>query len=175
MARPWLPYPLPMAITVEEFVSGMQRLAAAVTVVATEAEGVRGGLTASAVTSLTAEPPTLLACVNRDAGSHRLLLEAGRFSVNVLARHQEDVAGTFAGLTGLEGPERFSVGLWRDGALGLPVLEGALASFECSVDEVVVRSSHDVFIGAIEAIHLSAGDVEPLLYLDRSFGGFAGG
>ena len=162
-----------MAITVEEFVSGMQRLAAAVTVVATEVDGVRGGLTASAVTSLTAEPPTLLACVNRDAGSHRLLLDAGRFSVNVLARDQEEVAGTFAGFSGLDGPERFSVGAWRAGELGLPVLDGALACFECTVDEVVVRSSHDVFIGAIEAVHLADGRTDPLLYLDRSFGGFA--
>jgi flavin reductase (DIM6/NTAB) family NADH-FMN oxidoreductase RutF len=164
-----------MAISVEEFVSGMQRLAAAVTVVATEVDGARSGLTASAVTSLTAEPPTLLACVNRDAGSHRLLLDAGRFSVNVLAADQEDVAGTFAGLTGVEGPARFSTGAWREGELGLPVLDGALVSFECTVDEVVVRSSHDVFIGAIEAVHLGSGEVEPLLYLDRTFGGFAHG
>ncbi|NND83709.1 MAG: flavin reductase [Acidimicrobiia bacterium] len=164
-----------MAISADEFVSGMQRLAAAVTVVATEVDGVRGGLTASAVTSLTAEPPTLLACVNRDAGSHRLLLDAGHFSVNVLARDQEEVAGTFAGFSGLEGPDRFTVGDWHTGDLGLPILGGALASFECSVDEVVVRSSHDVFIGAIEAVHLADGDVDPLLYLDRAFGGFSRG
>lgn len=164
-----------MAITTEQFVSGMQRLAAAVTVVATEVDGLRSGLTASAVTSLTAEPPTLLVCVNRDAGSHRRLLAAGRFSVNVLARDQQEVAETFAGFTGAEGPGRFEVGSWRTGDLGLPVLDGALVAFECTVDEVVARSSHDVLIGAIEALHLHDTPVDPLLYLDRSFGGFDDG
>lgn len=161
-----------MPIGLDDFLAGMRRLASAVTVVATAKGSLRGGLTASAVTSLTAEPPTLLACVNRDAGSHPLLLEVGRFSVNVLGRDQEDVAGAFAGFGGLEGAERFDVGTWADGVLGLPVLEGALASFECVVDEVVVRSSHDVLIGTIEAVHLPEVAADPLLYLDRSFGGF---
>lgn len=162
-----------MPVGLDDFLAGMQRLASAVTIVATEVDGVRAGLTASAVTSLTAEPPTLLACVNRDAGTHGLLLEAGRFSVNLLGRGHEDIAGAFAGFTGLEGPERFEVGSWRAGDHGVPVLEGALASFECLVDEVVVRSSHDVFIGAIEAVHLPEVEVDPLLYLDRAFGGFS--
>lgn len=164
-----------MPIALDDFIAGMQRLAAAVTVVATDADGVRLGLTASAVTSLTAEPPTILASVNREAGSHDLLIEAGRFSVNVLARDQEDVAGAFAGFTGLEGPERFEVGEWSTGSLGMPILAGALVAFECVVDTVVPRSTHDVLIGSIEAVTISDAPIEPLLYVDRSFGGFDGG
>lgn len=161
-----------MAIDLDDFRSAMQRLAAAVTIVATGVEGTRTGLTASAVTSLTAEPPTLLACVSRDSGSLPLLIENRAFSVNVLARAQEEVATAFAGMTGLEGEDRFAAGEWSPGTLGVPLLEGALVGFECVLEARFPRSSHDIVVGRIENVHLSDDPIEPLLYLDRRFGGF---
>ncbi len=162
-----------MAIDLDLFRVSMQRLAAAVTVVATGVAGSRAGLTASAVTSLTAEPPTLLVCVNRDAGSHVSLVEEGRFSVSVLARGQGAVAEAFAGWTGLEGEDRFTVGEWSEGSIGVPMLAGALVGFECVLDALYPRSTHDIIVGHIEHAHVSDGVIEPLLYLDRRFGGFA--
>lgn len=150
----------------------MQRLAAAVTVVAAGGEGARVGLTASSVTSLTGEPPTLLVCVNRDTGSHPAILDDERFSVNVLSRDQEAVAGVFAGFTGLEGEEKFSAGDWSEGQLGVPVLKGAQVVFECRVDAHFPRSTHDIIVGLIETVHISEEAFEPLLYADRAFGGF---
>jgi flavin reductase (DIM6/NTAB) family NADH-FMN oxidoreductase RutF len=126
------------------------------------------------VTSLTGDPPTLLVCVNRDAGSHASLVEEGRFSVSVLAREQVAVAEAFAGWTGLEGEDRFGVGDWSEGASGVPVLGEALVGFECSLDALYPRSTHDIVVGYIEHVHLSEGAIEPLVYVDRQFGGFAG-
>lgn len=150
----------------------MQRLAAAVTVVAAGDGDSMTGFTASAVSSLTAEPPTLLVCVNREGGSHRTLVEEARFSVNVLADDQADVARAFAGMTGLEGVDRFSVGDWYPGELSLPILVGGLVGFECSLDALYPRSSHDILVGLIEHVHLPDRTVEPLLYVDRRFGRF---
>jgi flavin reductase (DIM6/NTAB) family NADH-FMN oxidoreductase RutF len=161
-----------VAIDLELFRSSMQRLAAGVTIVATGSAGDRTGLTASAVTSLTGEPPTLLACVSRDSGSLPALVANGLFSVNVLARDQEAVATAFAGMTGLEGEERFTVGAWSPGLLGVPLLEGALVGFECVLEARFPRSSHDILVGRIDHASLSHGALDPLLYVDRRFGGF---
>ena len=160
-----------MPIDIDQFRSAMQRLAAAVTVVATGDEGSRTGLTASAVTSLTGEPPTLLVCINRDTGSHASLVENGRFSVNVLAREHESIASAFAGFTGLEGEDRFTAGSWDAGTLDVPVLVGALVSFECVLDGRYQRSTHDILVGLIEDVHLPDRSIEPLLYANREFGG----
>lgn len=165
-------YLLSVAIDLDLFRSSMQRLAAAVTIVATGSEGGRTGLTASSVTSLTGEPPTLLACVSRDSGSLSALVANGMFSVNVLARDQEDVATAFAGWTGLEGEDRFSVGAWSPGTLGVPLLEGALVGFECVLEARFPRSSHDILVGRIEHVRLPDVALDPLLYVDRAFGGF---
>ena len=156
----------------DDFLEGMRRLAAAVNILTVAHGDDRGGLTASAVTSLTAEPPMLLACVNRTAGSHALIVEAGRFAVNVLPASDKGVAECFAGMTDLQGADRFIVGDWRDGDLGLPILGTALASFECVIESLVSRSTHDIIIGEVRAIHLGE-KAEPLLYMDRAFGTFA--
>jgi flavin reductase (DIM6/NTAB) family NADH-FMN oxidoreductase RutF len=157
---------------VEDFLEGMRRLAAAVTVVTVAHGETRGGLTASAVTSLTADPPMLLACVNRTATSHALIVDAGRFAVNVLPAADAEVAKCFAGMTDLEGPGRFVVGDWRDGDLGQPVLESAVVSFECVIESLVSRSTHDIVIGEVRAVHLGP-SADPLLYMDRAFGTFS--
>ncbi len=155
----------------EQFFEGMSRLAAAVNVVTTSDGTTRGGLTASAVTSLTGEPPMLLACVNRTAGTHSLLVDCGRFAVNVLPASAVEVAMTFAGMAGLQGEERFGVGDWVTGEIDQPVLADALVSFECVVESLVTRGTHDIVIGEVRAVHLGP-DAEPLLYLGRQFGTF---
>jgi flavin reductase (DIM6/NTAB) family NADH-FMN oxidoreductase RutF len=76
-------------------------------------------------------------------------------------------------MTGLEGDERFSVGEWQVGDLGQPILTTALVSFECVIESLVGRSTHDIVIGEVQAVHLGP-KADPLLYMDRSFGTFGG-
>src|SRR5579862_1177446 len=116
----------------EGFRLGMRRLTGAVTIVTTRGlEGERRGATATAVCSLSANPPSLLACINRDSGVGRMAPSGGVFCVNVLAANQLDIAEVFAGRRARVAEERFQVGHWLEGMTGAPVLDGALVSFDC--------------------------------------------
>ena len=150
------------------FRSGMRALAGAVTVLATIHEGRRWGLTATAVCSLSAEPPRLIACVNQRGGSYAAIAASRRLAVNVLAEDQFEVAERFAGLDPGKG-ERFSAGTWREGVLdGLPVLDGAASAFECRVPEMIDAGTHAILIGEVVAVRTSE-TARPLLYCDGRF------
>ncbi|WP_088318994.1 flavin reductase family protein [Kineosporia sp. R_H_3] len=155
----------------ERFVEAMSSLAAAVSVIAvTSPRSGRAGLTATAVTSLSAEPPMLVACLNRSSSLAKALPTTGWFSVNVLAADQQDVAEVFAGRTGLSGEDRFSAGTWRVHPHGVPVLEGAAATFVCHVGNSMHQSTHTVVIGSVHDVVLPAGDAPtPLMYHRRRF------
>lgn len=136
----------PTAVAVDAFKRGMRRLAGAVTIVTTAHDGEASGLTATAVTSLTAEPPQLLVCVNRSAAAHELIGKGQRLCVNVLSLEHRGLAGRFAGLDGVHGPERFAAGDWTRLATGAPVLADALAAFDCVVADRVDVATHTIFI-----------------------------
>src|SRR5262245_34703660 len=107
-----------------EFKRAMRRLASTVTIITTaDINGHRYGMTATAVNSLTMDPPSLLICVNHNASIHAPLVGRGRFCVNVLTTEHEDLVSAFSGR--LKGDERFTVGEWNDEDSGLPYLEGA--------------------------------------------------
>lgn len=156
----------------ERFVDAMSRLAAAVTVVAAHSPRLgRVGLTATAVTSLSAEPPMLVVCLNRASSLARALPTTGWFSVNVLAAGQQDVAEAFAGRTGLTGEERFSTGTWSTHAHGVPVLAGSCASIVCHVANSMQQATHTVVIGSVHDVVLTQDGAAhaPLMYHRRRF------
>ena len=86
----------PLLATPDDFKRGMRQLAAGVNVITVTNGGVRDGLTATAVCSISAEPPHLLVCVNSTAGAHGPIHRAGSFCINVLAQDQEAIAKRFA-------------------------------------------------------------------------------
>jgi flavin reductase (DIM6/NTAB) family NADH-FMN oxidoreductase RutF len=147
----------------------MQRLAGHVTVVTTSDGTVRRGLTATSVCSLTAEPPALVVCVNKETWVGSVLPASNRFCVNVLARHHQELAEVFAGMREVCGEDRFAYGRWRTAATGAPVLEDALAAFDCTVDQVVERSSHLLVIGAVRQVIVGDTADRPLVYVARRF------
>jgi flavin reductase (DIM6/NTAB) family NADH-FMN oxidoreductase RutF len=157
-----------MAARPEEFIAGMRQLAAGVSVITTAHRGRRAGLTATAVCSVSAAPPQLLACINRSAEAHDLIRAAGLFAVNVLASHQRPLAERFSGVLGLHGPERFAAGTWTGLATGAPVLDPCLAAFDCVVTEAVSAATHTVFIGRVEAVRTRP-DLSPLLYVEGDY------
>src|SRR5262249_42782960 len=126
-----------------EFKMGMRRLASGVTIITTVHDGRRHGLTATAVASLSVEPPQLLVCVHRQAGAHDLIHAGERFCVNVLSQRHRPLAARFANHA-ISETERFRIGKWTTLATGAPVLEDALASFDCEVLERVSASSHTI-------------------------------
>ena len=140
----------------------MRHQAGAVTVIAVGDPGTRRGLTATAVCSLSDEPPTILACVRRTASAHDEIGRIGAFSVNLLASDQQDVAALFSGRTGVSGEDRFQ-GEWVKMVTGAPVLSNALASLDCSVSEQHSFATHTIFIGSVRDGRVRA-EAQPLLY-----------
>ncbi len=153
------------------FLTAMSSLAATVCVVAASmSTGERYGITATAVCSLSTDPPQLVACVNRESSIARALTGTGWFSVNILAGDQESVAATFAGRTNLKGPERFADEQWTTHVTGAPVLSGAAATCVCHVSNSLHQTSHLVVIGRVLDVLLpDGGQPNPLMYHQRRF------
>jgi flavin reductase (DIM6/NTAB) family NADH-FMN oxidoreductase RutF len=156
----------------DEFKQAMRHLAGGVTIIATEHEGCRAGFAAMAVCSVSADPPTLLVCINSGASAHDSIRASGRFSVNLLASGQNGIARCFSGETGLKGEERFAVGEWSPLVTGAPVLDGALVNFDCHVTEVVRMATHSVFFGAVVGV-ASRAAAKPLIYAHGTYGTFS--
>lgn len=152
------------------FRAGMRRLAGGVTIITSlDAEGRRCGITATAVCSLSTDPPSLVACVNRETSIAAVVEQRGVFAVNVLATAQRAVAETFAGRTGHQREDRFSVGDWGVAETGAPVLADAAVSFDCRLAEAVTFGTHMILIGKVAATRCAEGEAPPLLYGDGAF------
>ncbi len=125
------------------------------------------GLTVSAVTSVTADPPTLLICINRKNPIETAIREAGFFAVNILRSDQRQVAESFAGRPRRGDAYDFSATRWESSPHGCPVFAGAIAWFDCRITAEHAVGTHRIFIGRVEAAGSSAG--MPLVYGSRSF------
>lgn len=149
----------------------MRHQAGAVTVIAAGAPGARSGLTATAVCSLSDDPPTILACIRRTASAHDVIHRLGAFSVNLLSSDQQDVAERFSGSLGLRGEDRFAGHHWTTLITGAPVLQGSLASLDCRLEEQHGFATHSIFIGAVLDGCVRT-EAEPLLYFRGDYWDF---
>ncbi|MDY6998691.1 MAG: flavin reductase family protein [Actinomycetota bacterium] len=158
------------AVGADEFRAAMRRLAAGVSIISAASPQGPLGITATAVTSLSAEPPSLLCCVNKNLAVGEVIASMGRYAVNLLGREHCPLARRFAGMDGARGSEKFTAGDWEYTAGGVPRLADSLVSFECDVDRVIEAGTHYVLIGLITDIRTSTvGD--PLIYCDGTFSG----
>ena len=153
-----------------EFRAAMRRVAATVTLITTaDTTGQRHGMVATAVSSVTMEPPTLLICVNRSASLYAPLIERGQFCVNVLMASHHELVACFSGQK--VGETRFDTGDWRlDGRTRLPYLHGAQCNLFCSVNGVSTVGTHAVIIAVVNAVQINE-SVVPLLYADGALRG----
>ncbi|BBZ02830.1 hypothetical protein MCHIJ_22670 [Mycolicibacterium chitae] len=141
-------------------------LASGVTVVTTRHDDRDHGMTASSVTSLSMDPPMMLACVNNAVPTATAIARSGRYTVNVLGRDHGDLAYQFAGPR----PDKFAgVRIDRGGA-DVPMLAEAIAALECEVTEQVVGGTHSIFLGHVVAA--TAREGSPLTYFRGDFGRF---
>jgi flavin reductase (DIM6/NTAB) family NADH-FMN oxidoreductase RutF len=150
----------------EQLRAGLRRLGKAVVVVTCWHEDRRWAMTATAVSELSMDPPSLLVCVNKTASLHGPLTAGADFCVNILHADQLHVSQACSGK--MKGEERFSQGEWGSGAGGTPFLLGAQASFFCRYETHVAYGTHAVVIGAVREV-VCAGDVDPLIYLDGGY------
>lgn len=153
-------------IEATNFRNAMSLLPTAVNVVTTEGLSGAHGFTASAVCSVTDTPPTLLVCMNTTSRSHVHFMENKILSVNVLGAQHEHISNTFA--SKLCSEERFQQGTWTKLVTGSPVLEDALVSFDCEIEQVQEVGTHSVFMCRVVAIKQSEQD-ESLVYFNRTY------
>ncbi len=150
----------------ELFRNAMRRFGSAVTVVATQYKGERRGLTATAVCSLSAEPPRLLVCVNQESSTGEMIRRSGAFSVNLLASEHERLSQVFSGA--VSGAPKFSLGKWDVLCTGAPVLRGSVASFDCELAQEIDADTHSIFVGNVVDIAIGKSG-RPLGYINRQY------
>ncbi len=141
----------------------MRHLASGVCVVTLGQGEARTGLTATSVSSLSVEPPTMLVSVNRSSSSWGALANARAFGINVLACEHQDVADRFAGRDGEQGAARYAGRRWFTLHSGVWLLAGAVAAFDCEVEEVIERHAHAILIGRVTGM-VAPGGPSALLY-----------
>lgn len=134
--------------TAETFRNAMARFTNGVTAITTTENGIPFGLIATSVCSLSADPPTVLVCVNRTASAHDVILRVRKFAVNLLSANQKDVAQRFAST---RGADRFDDAQWIIGESGAPVLNGCVVSLDCKVIATHNGYSHTIVVGEIVA------------------------
>lgn len=130
------------------------------------------GMTVTSVSSLSAEPPALVFCINQTSSSWPVLLRRRAFAVNVLSSDQQLVADRFSGRGGAKGSARYEGAEWTRLATGTPVLRDALAVLDCEVEQIVELFGSAVVIGRVVAAEVRPEDTpaRPLTYWRGTYG-----
>lgn len=153
-----------MTISKDEFRAALSRFASGVTVVTTKDSGGHlHGITVSAFCSVSLEPPLILVCIEKTAGSHQAFKQAGAFVVNFLREGQQAVSNHFASPL----DDKFSGVEYRSGMLELPVLNAALAALECRLVHAYDGGDHTIFVGEVARAEVSDG--APLIYFHGGY------
>jgi flavin reductase len=153
-------------VEADQFKIGMRALAGAVNIITSAHSGHRYGMTATAVCSATADPPTVLVCMNRLATTHGAVAKSKVFCVNVLRAEDWELSTTFSGAQ--SGEARFKSRDWTRLATGSPVLIDSLVSFDCRVTKKLAHGTHTIFLGQVEQV-LLGNKGKPLLYSDGQY------
>jgi flavin reductase (DIM6/NTAB) family NADH-FMN oxidoreductase RutF len=142
------------------FREALSTFATGVTVVtAVDATGRRVGLTANSFNSVSLEPPLVLWSLSRGASSMPAFTRGSRYAINILAADQRSIAERFA----MKNVDRFDGVAWHEGVTGAPILDGAVAVFECFNRSQYVEGDHVIFVGEVEHCDRRAG-AAPLIF-----------
>ena len=160
--------------TGEAFRDAIARLPSGVNIVATAGPAGKAGFTATAVASVSDDPPTVLVCLNRKSPQNKLLQDNAQFSISLLPKDAVTLANIFAGRTGLHLEDRFQYGDWTALSTGSPVLSNAVMALDCRLLSFQDVGSHIVYFGTVVATQSKPRDPdgakEVLIYHDRHYG-----
>lgn len=149
------------------FRNAMALLGGAVSVITTDGEAGRFGFTASAVCSVTDQPPTLLVCMNRSSYANAHFKRNGVLGVNVLSAALKELSAVFADRE-LDSVQRFARARWSTLESGAPLLDEALVNFDCRIAHSHEVGSHSIFY--CEVLGVRQGDSqEGLVYFNRAY------
>jgi flavin reductase (DIM6/NTAB) family NADH-FMN oxidoreductase RutF len=150
-----------MAVDRDTFKRSLGSWASGVTIVTSQHAGERMGMTVSAFSSVSLDPPLVLVCADKASNTNGLIRQSRAFTVNVLGREQSALSNLFADKK--RESVRFDGLDFKMGLTGCPRIPGALASLDCSVREAIDAGDHIVYLGAVEAAVIDA-EQEPLVY-----------
>ena len=126
-------------------------------------DGSPHGLTVNSFTSVSLTPPLVLICVDHAANVIEYFRAASHFGISILDEAQREISNRFAE----RGQDRFENVAWRKGENGTPLLDGAIATMECAVRQIVTAGDHDIFVGEVISAELQGG--RPLLYFNSGY------
>lgn len=154
-------------VSIPSFVAAMAGAATQVTIVTTDGAAGRFGVTVSAFASVSAEPPLVLVCINQNSPAVAAIDTHNAFCVNVLSDEQSPIANCFAGRPGEHPPFDFACADWSNASTGAPLLEGASANFDCTIETSYSAGTHRIFIGRVAAVLSS--ERAPLAFSNRAY------
>ena len=154
-----------MSFSQAELKNAYARWATGVTIVTTRAGDCIHGMTVSAFTEVSLEPPLVLVCIDRTSNTQPAIAEGGVFAVNILARGQQPLAKRFACSEAEDG--RFLDLHCETGTTGAPLLAGSVASLDCRLVTAHEAGDHIIYVGEVVGVRLSDGD--PLLFYKRGY------
>ena len=151
-----------MTVSAADYRGALANLAGGVVVVTTsDGSGRPRGMTATAVCSVSIDPPLVMACVHREAATHRAIRDSGAFALNLLPEHSEVLARRFASSR----PGKFEGLGTTPGATRAPILADAMAHCDCTVERAVDAGDHTIYIGRVVGVgYREEEDRPPLLY-----------
>jgi flavin reductase (DIM6/NTAB) family NADH-FMN oxidoreductase RutF len=158
-----------MPITSESFRDALRFFPAGVTIVTIKSplSDAVHGLTVSAFTSVSPDPPLILVSIDHRAKGCQLLDAPGAcFAVNILARNQMELSNRFAWL---KDEDRFAEGDWGAALTGAPILKDALAWLDCTVHAKFSAGSHTIYFGEVQASGIPRPNDTPLIYWNRGY------
>jgi 3-hydroxy-9,10-secoandrosta-1,3,5(10)-triene-9,17-dione monooxygenase reductase component len=162
----------PMEIASDTFRQVMGRFATGITVVTTLDGDRPAGITVNALSSVSLDPPLVMVALDRSRFITPMVRALGRYAVNVLGEDQQALSDCFAHAPVSPGREAFCGASWRPGPAGMPLLDGAIATLECTVVQTFSAGDHDLFIGRVDSLDADgddAGTSIPLLYYRRRY------
>lgn len=157
----------------QDFTDAMRGLTGHCSLITVGSGAAATGLLVTSAISLSAEPPFLLACVNRASSSWPVLKAVGHFGWSALGAGHQAVAERFSGKAGVLGAARYAGAEWALAETGAQLLVGAPLALDCTVEEMIDRATHSIVIGRVRAIRSTAG-AGALLYRDGEYLAMAG-
>ena len=127
------------------------------------------GITVNALSSVSLQPPLVMVALDRRRFLTPIVRAGGRYAVNILGEDQQALSDCFAGAPVTPGREDFCGAAWHPGPTGLPLLDGAIATLECTVVETFSAGDHDLFIGHVDTLDNQGREAMPLLYYRRRY------
>lgn len=161
-------------VSADDFKAALGSWASGVTVVTTELDGLVYGITVSSFSSLSMDPKLILVSLQDTNHLPGMIKKSGKFAVSILAVGQDEISGYFA-TSGRDPAPAFDDSIpIRVSAGGCPVIEGALATIDCALEEAIQGGDHTIAVGRVLGATANP-ELQPLIYFRRAYRTVTGG